>query len=417
MARLFVDVTPLRESRNFRLLFTGHLASMLGNQLTVVAIAYQVYQLTHSSLWVGLVSLFQLPFLIWGSLWGGALGDRTDKRRILSVGGGLLALLSCGLAVNSMLTHPSLAAIVVLSAAAAFGGGFVNPARNASIPRLVSPNKLVSAYSLNQVGIQVATVVGPAISGLLLAGFGVASCYWVDVVSFVVFVVATLRMDPLPPSESVTAVSSWRSTKEGLAYLRQHKIAQGVYVADLNAMIFGMPRALFPAMGLTVFHGGPQLVGLFFAAPGIGALLGAVTTGWVEQVDRRGRAVIVAVAGWGLAIALFGLSPWVGLALVALAIAGWADVISAVLRNAILQSRIEDQYRGRLSAIQIAVVTGGPRLGDLESGAVAGITSTAVSVVSGGLACVVGSVFVAWHWRSFWNERASELGLSDASHS
>jgi MFS family permease len=237
------------------------------------------------------------------------------------------------------------------------------------------------------------------------------------VASFVVFVVATLRMDPLPPSEGVTAISSWRSTKEGLAYLRTHKVAQGVYVADLNAMIFGMPRALFPAMGLTVFHGGPQLVGLFFAAPGIGALLGAVTTGWVERVDRRGRAVIVAVAGWGLAIALFGLSPWVGLALVGLAIAGWADVISAVLRNAILQSRIEDQYRGRLSAIQIAVVTGGPRLGDLESGAVAGITSTAVSVVSGGLACVVGSVFVAWHWRSFWNERASGLGLNDASHS
>jgi MFS family permease len=188
-------------------------------------------------------------------------------------------------------------------------------------------------------------------------------------------------------------------------------------VADLNAMIFGMPRALFPAMGLTVFHGGPQLVGLFFAAPGIGALLGAVTTGWVERVDRRGRAVIVAVAGWGAAITLFGLSPWVGLALVALAIAGWADVISAVLRNAILQSRIEDQYRGRLSAIQIAVVTGGPRLGDLESGAVAGITSTAISVVSGGLACVVGSAFVAWHWRGFWNESASELGSSDASHS
>ena len=390
---------------------------MLGNQLTVVAIAYQVYQLTHSSLWVGLVSLFQLPFLIWGSLWGGALGDRTDKRRILSIGGALLALLSCGLAVNSTLAHPSLVAIVLLSAAAAFGGGFVNPARNASIPRLVSPTKLVSAYSLNQVGIQVATVVGPAISGLLLAGFGVASCYWVDVASFVVFVVATLRMDPLPPIEGVTAISSWRATKEGLAYLRTHKMAQGVYVADLNAMIFGMPRALFPAMGLTVFHGGPQLVGLFFAAPGIGALLGAVTTGWVERVDRRGRAVIVAIVVWGVAITLFGLSPWVGLALVALALAGWADVISAVLRNAILQSRIEDQYRGRLSAIQMAVVNGGPRLGDWESGAVAGITSTAVSVVSGGLACVVGSVYVAWHWRGFWNERASELGLNDASHS
>jgi MFS family permease len=389
---------------------------MLGNQLTIVAIAYQVYQLTNSSLWVGLVSLFQLPFLIWGSLWGGAIGDRTDKRRILSIGGVVLAVLSAGLALNSLLTHPSLLAIVILSALAAFGGGFVNPARNASIPRLVPANKLVSAYSLNQVGIQVATVVGPAISGILLASLGVASCYWVDVTSFVVFVAATLRMESLPPSGGV-ATSSWQATKDGLAYLRTHKIAQGVYVADLNAMIFGMPRALFPAMGLSVFHGGPQLVGLFFAAPGAGALLGAITTGWVERVDRRGRAVIIAVMGWGAAIAVFGLSPWVGLALIGLAIAGWADVISAVLRNAILQSRIQDQFRGRLSAIQIAVVTGGPRLGDLESGAVAGLSSTTFSVVSGGLACVIGSVLVAWRWRSFWSEHASELESGDASHS
>ena len=416
MARLLVDIAPLRESRSFRLLFTGHLASMLGNQLTIVAIAYQVYQLTNSSLWVGLVSLFQLPFLIWGSLWGGAIGDRTDKRRILSIGGVVLAVLSAGLALNSLLTHPSLLAIVILSALAAFGGGFVNPARNASIPRLVPANKLVSAYSLNQVGIQVATVVGPAISGILLASLGVASCYWVDVTSFVVFVAATLRMESLPPSGGV-ATSSWQATKDGLAYLRTHKIAQGVYVADLNAMIFGMPRALFPAMGLSVFHGGPQLVGLFFAAPGAGALLGAITTGWVERVDRRGRAVIIAVMGWGAAIAVFGLSPWVGLALIGLAIAGWADVISAVLRNAILQSRIQDQFRGRLSAIQIAVVTGGPRLGDLESGAVAGLSSTTFSVVSGGLACVIGSVLVAWRWRSFWSEHASELESGDASHS
>ena len=416
MARLFVDLSPLRASRNFRLLFTGHLASMLGNQLTVVAIAYQVYQLTHSSLWVGLVSLIQLPLLIWGSLWGGAVGDRTDKRRILSLGGGLLSLLSVGLALNAQLAQPKLLVVIVLSAAAAFGGGFVNPARNASIPRLVDGHKLVAAYSLNQVGIQLATVVGPAISGLLLASFGVASCYWIDVLSFVIFAIATLAMDPLPSSGGV-AVSSWQATKDGIAYLRTHSIAQAVYVADLNAMIFGMPRALFPAMGLTVFHGGPQLVGLFFAAPGFGAFLGAMTTGWVERVDRRGRAVLIAVAGWGLSIAIFGLSPWVGLALAALALAGWADVISAVLRNAILQSRIADAYRGRLSAIQIAVVTGGPRLGDLESGVVAGITSTGISIVSGGLACVVGSLVVAWHWRSFWNERASELESSDASRS
>lgn len=381
---------------------------MLGNQLTVVAIAYQVYDITQSSLWVGLVSLIQLPFLIWGSLWGGAVGDRTDKRRILSLGGVVLALFSVAMAINASLAHPALWPIIVFSAAAAFGGGFVNPARNASIPRLVQPHQLVAAYSLNQVVIQTATVVGPALSGVLLATLGVASCYWLDVASFVVFVVATLAMDPLPSSGTV-ATSSWRATRDGVSYLRSHRIAQAVYVADLNAMIFGMPRALFPAVGLAVFHGGPQLVGLLFAAPGVGALLGALTTGWVENIDRRGRAVIWAVALWGAAIACFGLSPWVSGALVALAVAGYADVISAVLRNAILQSRIDDSFRGRLSAIQIAVVTGGPRIGDVESGAVARASSTQFSIVSGGLACVIGSAIVAWLFREFWNERASDV--------
>lgn len=389
---------------------------MLGNQLTVVAIAYQVYDITSSSLWVGVVSLIQLPFLIWGSLWGGAVGDRSDKRRILSIGGVVLAALSAALALNASLERPLLWPIIVFSSLAAFGGGFVNPARNASIPRLVSTQQLVAAYSLNQVVIQTATVVGPALSGILLATLGVASCYWLDVLSFVVFVVATLAMNPLPATGQV-ATSSWRATKDGMSYLRSHPIAQAVYLADLNAMIFGMPRALFPAVGLTIFHGGPELVGLLFAAPGVGALLGALTTGWVENIERRGRAVIWAVAMWGVAIAVFGLSPWVTMALIALAVAGYADVISAVLRNAILQSRIDDSFRGRLSAVQIAVVTGGPRIGDVESGAVARATSTQFSIVSGGVACVVGAAVVAWWFREFWNERASDAGLSDASHS
>lgn len=380
---------------------------MLGNQLTVVAIAYQVYDITQSSLWVGLVSLIQLPFLIWGSLWGGAVGDRSDKRQILSLGGAVLALFSAGLALNASRPEPALWPVIVFSALAAFGGGFVNPARNASIPRLVHSHQLVAAYSLNQVVIQTATVVGPALSGVLLASLGVASCYWLDVASFAIFVVATLAMDPLPPSGGV-AISSWQATRDGLRYLRSHRIAQAVYVADLNAMIFGMPRALFPAVGLTVFHGGPELVGLLFAAPGVGALLGALTTGWVEGVERRGRAVVWAVALWGLAITAFGLSPWVTAALISLAIAGYADVISAVLRNAILQSRIDDTFRGRLSAIQIAVVTGGPRIGDLESGAVARVTTTQFSIVSGGLACVIGAATVAWWFRDFWNERATD---------
>jgi pimeloyl-ACP methyl ester carboxylesterase len=237
-----------------------------------------------------------------------------------------------------------------------------------------------------------------------------------DAASFGGLLVTSLLLRPLPPQHA-GQTAGLRSILAGMSYLRGRQALQGIYLIDLNAMIFGMPRALFPALAAGLFHVGPQGLGLLYAAPGIGALVGASTTGWAERVERRGRAVVVAVIIWGAAVAVMGAVPWLWVALVLLAIAGWADVISAVLRNAILQSRIEDQYRGRLSAIQIAVVTGGPRLGDLESGAVAGVTSTAVSVVSGGLACVVGSVFVAWHWRGFWNERANELGSSDASHS
>ena len=180
---------------------------------------------------------------------------------------------------------------------------------------------------------------------------------------------------------------------------------QGVYLVDLNAMIFGMPRALFPAMALSVFHGGTTGLGLLYAAPGVGALLGAGTTGWVSGVVRRGRAVVLAVVAWGVAITLFGLTRQLWVALVFLAIAGWADVISAVLRNTILQTSIPDTFRSRLSSFQMAVVQGGPRVGDAESGAVAALTSTEISVVTGGLACVVGAVILAKLLPGFWAER------------
>ena len=404
MARLFVDLSPLRESRDFRFLFGGQLVSMMGNQLTVVAIPYQVYTQTHSSLTVGLVSLIQLPLLISGSLWGGAVGDRVDRRKVMVACAIVLSLLSAGLAVNAATSRPNLVLLIALAALAAGFAGFSNPARNAAIPRLVPATQLVGAYSLNQVGIQIATVVGPALSGVLLATVGLSWCYWIDATSFLVVIGTSLALSPIVPLASAVRVSTLRAVRDGFSYVRSHVAAQCVYLVDLSAMVFGMPRALFPAVAATMYHGGPVTVGLLFAAPGVGALLGAVTTGWVERVSRRGRAVVLAVVLWGVAIALFGLSPWTWLGLVMLAVAGWADVISAVLRNTILQSSISDEFRSRISSIQMAVVTGGPRLGDLESGAVASATSTEISIVSGGILCVLGAVAIV-RWRpAFWRE-------------
>ena len=391
--RILVDTTPLRESRDFRLLFTGQLISMMGTQLTVVAIPYQVYSMTHSTLQVGAISLAQLiPFLA-GALSAGPIGDAVDKRRIMVWTAAAMTLTSAAMAVNAAVPHPSLAVLYVVSSLAAGLMGFSNTARMASVPGMVERRHLAAAAAMMQIVFQVGAIVGPALSGILL-GIGLPLVYALDGVSFVVATVTSALLRPIPPHEGAGGLSPWQSTREGLRYLRSRQVLQGVYLIDINAMVFGMPRALFPAMAGAVFGGGTVTLGFLYAAPGVGALIGAVTTGWVANLRRQGWAVIVAVSVWGAAIALFGLvdTLWVGLVL--LAVAGWADVISAVLRNTILQSSVPERFRSRMSSIQMAVVQGGPRLGDMESGAVATLTSVEFSVVSGGLACIVGAAVI-----------------------
>jgi MFS family permease len=379
---------------------------MVGSQMTLVAVPFQTYHLTHSNFMVGLVSVIQLPFLIAGSLTGGALGDRHDRRRIMAIGSAVLAVCAVGLGVNAAL-HGSVWIMCAVSATYVFVGGLTNPARSATVPRLVDADQLVAALSLNQITMQIGAVGGPALAGVLLAFIGLPSLYALDALSFLAVTVTAFAMRPVLPDGGASTTPFRRSIAEGFRYLRGHPLAQCVYLIDLNAMIFGMPRALFPALAFGRFHGSTQLFGLICAAPGLGALLGAVTTGWVGGVTRRGRAVVYAVIVWGLGITLFGLSPWPVLAIGALALAGWADVISAVLRNTILQTTVDDGFRSRLSAIQMAVVTGGPRLGDGESGLVASASSASLSVVTGGLACVAGAVALAL-WRPvFWRERAN----------
>lgn len=404
MPRLLVDVTPLRTSRNFRLLFLGQLVSLLGSNLTIVAVAYQVYQETHSSLWVGVVSFIQLPLLITGSLWGGALGDRFDRRSLLIGASFILGLLSCTLGANALFHHANFAVLVCVPALAAGFAGLSGPLRTAAIPTLVRPDELVAAYSLNQIIYNLGAVAGPGAAGVLLATVGLSWCYFFDGVTFFVLVFATFLMAAMKPVGEHTGQKTMRAIREGFRYVRSHAVVQAIYLVDLNAMVFGLPRALFPAVTEHVYHGGPLILGLLYAAPGAGALVMAVFTGWMDRVRRRGRLVVLVVLAWGVAMALFGLIPvlWVGL--LALAVAGTMDVISAVLRSTILQTSITDDYRSRVSSIQMAVVTGGPRLGDLESGTVANFTSTEFSIVSGGIMCVLGVIALV-RWRpTFWRE-------------
>ena len=398
-SHVLLDITPLRRSRDYRALLSGLGVSVLGNQLTTVAVPFQVYAITRSSLMVGLVSLTQLFPLIFGSLLGGSLVDAVDRRKLLLVVEGICACSSAGLALNADL-GPALWPLFLLPAITASQSGIDSSARNAMLPGLVGM-ELLPAFQRDLPVALPDRGDRRARRGRAAAGRGGRPRHLLD------------RRRQLPGrddgrADDVAAAPpaagtpgggatrpGWRSTLEGLRFVRRSQPVLGAYVIDVNAMVFGMPRALFPALAATVFGGGATTVGLLYAAPGAGALLGALTTGWVGRVRRQGLAVICAVIVWGAAIAGFGVAHWLPLALVLLAVAGWADVLSAVFRNTIIQFAGPAGMRGRLMGVQMAVVAGGPRLGDLEAGAVATAFGDTASVVSGGLACIVGAFAVA----------------------
>jgi MFS family permease len=405
-SRLFIDTTPLRQSRDFRFLLGGELVSVLGTQLTTVAVPYQVYKLTHSSLDVGLVSLAQLFPLIAGALLGGSVVDAMDRRRLLMLAQVLPACCSAGLALNAD-TGTALWPLFVLPALSAGFSPLDNAGRSALVPKLVGRSQVSTANAMFQALFQFGIVVGPAVAGLLLAGAGVRFVYWMDVVSFGAALLGAFLISPQPVTGTGGHRPGLRSIVEGLRFVRGRQAIQGAYLIDINAMVFGMPRALFPALALTTFGGGASTLGFLYAAPGAGALLGALTTGWVSRIKRQGLAVILAVIAWGAAITCFGLVAWLPAALVLLAIAGGADVISAVFRSTIIQLAVPDALRGRLAGLQTAVVTGGPRIGDVEAGAVAAGFGDTVSVVSGGLACIVGAVVLARLMPGFRRQRVS----------
>lgn len=390
--RVFVDLAPLTGSRDFRFLFGGQLISILGSQLTVVAVAYQVYHATNSSLDVGLVGLTQLFPLILGSMVGGSISDVHGRRTILLVAPALAAGASAALAISSMTGSSNLWLLYAVSGIQAGLTGLAQPAYSAAIPNVVAGENLASAYALLQLQRQVGTVAGPTVAGLMLSFSTASTVYWCDAGTFVVCSLTIVPVGRLSGDIHRNGRVGWESIKTGWRFIGLNQVVQGVYLFDLNATILGMPRALFPALAIHHFHSGASVVGYLYSAPGAGALAGGLVTGWAPEVRHMGRAVIAAVVVWGLAIAGFGLVTYLPVALVLLALAGWADVMSAIFRNTVLQLSLPDSVRGRLSAMQIAVVNGGPRLGDLEAGAVATAAGDQVSVISGGLGCVVGAV-------------------------
>jgi MFS family permease len=388
--RLAPDLTPLRASRDLRLVIVGDVISGLGAQAALVALPYQLYVDTHSALLVGLLGAVELGPLIAMALLGGAIADRMDRRALLALSQIGVFATAGGLAVAALLGRPAVITLYVLGGLLAGFASLQSVAQSAIIPNLVAREQLPAAIALNYGLSALTQVLGPGLGGILIAVFGVQAAYTVDAVGCLSVVITALAIAPQPPHQASGHDNVLRSIAEGLRYVHGNRALLGSFAIDLVAMTFGMPRALFAVLAVSVYHAGAGGTGVLYAAVSAGATLAALLTGWVRHTRRLGVVVIWAVIVWGIAIAGAGLMGSLWLAAALLAVAGAADSISAVCRATINQSVTPDRMRGRMSSVFSLVVTSGPRLGDIESGTVAGATGAPFSVVSGGLACLLG---------------------------
>lgn len=383
------DITPLRESVAFRRLFAGQVVSLVGTQVTRVAVPLQVYAITRSSLDVGLIGLAALVPLVVFGLYGGSIADAVDRRKLVLLTSTATMLVSVALLAQAALQINSISVLFACVAVQSAFAAVDSPTRRAIIPQLVRTEKLPAANTLVYGSTQLAIIVGPLLAGVAVSAGGFGSAYAIDVGSFAAAFYAAVRLPPLPPGEGARR-AGLASVVEGLRFVAGRPVVLMTFVADLIAMVFGTPAALFPALAYGVYGGGAGTAGLLYAAPAVGAVIVTLLGGAIARVHRHGLGVVLAIAVWGLAITLFGLTSTLGLGLVLLAVAGAADTVSAVYRSTILQVATPPGMQGRLQAVFIVVVTGGPRLGDLEAGAVATAFSPRLSVVSGGLACLAG---------------------------
>ena len=384
--RLRPDLSPLRGSRDLRLVVIGGFISSLGSQATLVALPYQLYLQTGSALLVGLLGAFELVPLVAAALVGGAIADRMDRRELLLLAQIGLVLTAGGLAVAAWIGEPPVAALYALGGLLAGFTALESVTTSAIVPNLVAPAQLRSALALNY-GLQtLAMVFGPGLGGILIAALGLKSAYAADAVSCAAMVLAVLAVTPQAPDGSGQPGRLGGSIAGGLRYVLSNQALMGSFAIDLVAMVFGLPRALFAVLSVGVYHTGALGTGTLYSAVAAGATVAALTTGWLKHARRLGQVVIWAVLAWGTAVALAGLASSLWIAAILFALAGGADSVSAVCRTTINQTVIQERMRGRMSAVYTLIVTGGPRLGDVESGAVAGAAGPRIAVLSGGRA-------------------------------
>lgn len=395
-----LDVTPLRTSRDFRTLFAAGTVFNLGSMFGYVAVPYQLYALTSSNLAVGAMGAVQLVPLLFFGLYGGALADHVDRRRLLIVTGMAQVVLVGALLANSLFSSPQVWVLYVVGALMSAASSLQRPSREALIPRVVRHDELPAAVALSWIGSQVGILVGPAVGGLLIARYGPALAYGIETAGLLAAALTLFRLGHHLPAEDSTR-ASWGAIAEGITYAVRRRDLLGTYVIDMVGMFLAMPIVLFPALATTVLHQ-PAMLGLLYSAEGVGALLATLTSGWTGSVHHHGRAVTLAATGWGAFIGIAGLMPNAWLAIVSLALAGGFDTISGIFRGVIWHQTIPDSMRGRLAGIEMLSYSVGPLGGQLRSGFVADLAGVRTSIVSGGVMCVLGVGATAAILRDFW---------------
>jgi MFS family permease len=404
LAGLRLDVTPLRTSRDFRILWIAGTVFYLGAMLTYVALPFQLYHLTGSNFAVGALGAVQVLPLIVAGLYGGALADRVDRRKMLVATGLAQAVLAAALAINASLPAPSVAAIYVIGVLGAIASSLQRPSREALIPRTVRHDQLPAAIALSSFGTQVGLLVGPAVGGILLTTVGPAWAYIADVIGLTIATGLFVLLRPYPVQNTTVGAglaATVRDIGDGLRYAVRRKDLLGTYVVDMVAMFLAMPTVLFPAFASHVLER-PATLGLLYSAGTAGSLIATATSGWTARIHHHGRAVVLAAIAWGAAIAVAGMAPSAWLALVMLAIAGAADLISGLFRSVIWNQTIPDQRRGRLAGIEMLSYSLGPLGGEARAGLVADATGVRTAIISGGVMCAAGVVAVAAWLREFW---------------
>jgi MFS family permease len=401
VSSLRLDTTPLKESRDFRLLFYGGTVFYLGGMVSYVAVPYQLYHLTHSNFAVGALGIVELVPLVVFGLYGGALADHADRRLLLVTTGMAQIVLTAGLLANSILPGPRVWLIYLLGGLLAAAQSLQRPSREALVPRTVRHDLLPAASAVSSLGRDASVLVGPTIGGLLIQLAGVGCCYAVDVTGLAVAAGLFALMRPYPAGDRSNP-PSLAGIVDGLRYAVGRRDLLGTYVVDIVAMLMAMPIVLFPALASEVFRA-PAMLGLLYSAESVGSLLITATSGWTSRVHHHGRAVVISAAVWGGSIGFVGLAPNVWWALLGLVAAGAGDMVSGIFRATIWNQTIPDSMRGRLAGIEMLSYSLGPLGGQVRSGLVADAWSVRGAIASGGMLCVGGVALTAGLLRGFWS--------------